>query len=213
MAPLKRLEISVTGLLNGESFRGSGTLSLDSRTGTKSGTLTYQSAPARLRSNADTTPYMTGRGHIGAVYTDPSMKVGPMELLGGEFVSTRLSKIGHYGTISVSESAVVSRDRLRSWLTFVGDVRTPAIAGMGPLREVLTVGPDGILTGTGRYSLRTTGGRSIPVRYTHLYRSLRPNLRLFGRLRGRRFLLRARIVVKVRGRSLDYKSRTTIKRL
>lgn len=206
--------MSVSGTQNGQALSGSGTLSVDGSTGTKSGTITYSSPSPTPAGTAgpDSITIQTGKCFVGARHVGREEFVGPLELLGRAFVSLRMTHLGRYGTVSVSERARRVGDVLYSDLTAVAEFRIPRRRSLGPLREVITItGPDSMV-GRGRYSYRAPGRRPIPVRYTHFYHSLTPH-RLFGRLKGRSFVLRAVITTSVRGRKLKYHSRSTITRL
>ena len=192
--------VSIAGTINGTQVSGSGTLNVNSTTGTKSGTITYTSPPPAGSPGGASLPAGTTRCFIGAAHVGKNRFVGPLQLLGREFVSLRLTTLGRAGSVSLSETATLARGVLYSSLTVVGVLKVPVDRGIGPLSERITVHKDGTLISEGRYSLLPKRGRPIPVRYTHFYRSLKPNRRLFRRLRGRVYLLRAKVEIKARGR-------------
>lgn len=213
MAGPKRVEVSVTGILNGRLFTAQGSLKVDDTQGTKSGNITYQPPPQGVAPGPDSTTMQTGKCFIGARHVGERRFVGPVELLGREFISMRLTTVGRFGSTSVSERARIVGDVLRTELTTVGELRVPGVRGLGPLREVISVTAPDSLTSEGRYSFLTARRGRVPVRYVHLYRSLSPDRRLFRRQHGNAFLLRADISTKFRGRILSYHSRSTIRRL
>jgi hypothetical protein len=214
MDGLSSVNVSVSGTVNGQPVSAQGTLTVDSSQGTKSGTVTYSPPqdPNGVTPGPDTTVISTGKCFVGAKKLGDGDFVGPLELLGREFVSLRLTTMGRFGTFGVSEKASFTGHTLRSELTAVGEFRGPKVLGMGPLREVITVSGADTLVTKGRYTL-LTARRPIVVRYSHFYRALHPDRRLFGRLRGRAFLLRADISPKLRdrGRTLVYYSRSTLR--
>lgn len=216
MAGPSTVNVSVTGTVNGQSVNAQGTLTVDGTQGTKSGTVTYSQAqnPSGVTPGPDTTVLSTGRCFIGAKKLGDADFVGPLELLGREFISLRVTTLGRFGTISISERAFRVGRTLRSELTAVGEFKGPKVRGMGPLREVITVAGSDTLVSKGRYTL-LTARRPIVVRYSHFYRSLHPDRRLFGRHLGRTFLLRADISPRLRdrGRTLVYHSRSTLRRI
>ena len=207
----KSVELLAMGVLNGTPFVAQGTLDVDANAGKKSGTITYQSLPVTLDVGIASITTMTGRCFVGAKHLGKRPFVGPLELLGREFVSLRVSTVGGYGAVSVAERAHYEGTSLHCDLSTVGELRSRAATGAGPLREVITVsGPD-TLTAKGRYSHRTARGRSVPIRYVHFYRSLKPDRRLFRRLQGRKFLLRVKFSSKVSGRKLVHRTQSTIR--
>ncbi len=212
MLELTKIELSVTGIWNGRLFSGSGILKVNPADGTKQGAVVYDTTPPGAP-DGDTGPVATVRCFIGARHAGQKDFLGPLELLGRDFVSVRSTTVGRTGFVSVGETARTVRDVLHTDLTVVGNVRVPRIRGMGPLSEVATVSGDDTLICEGRYSFVTKGGRTIPIRYTHLYRSLHPNRRLFRRMRGQRFLLRSNTSARVRGRQVEYRSQSTVRRL
>lgn len=158
-------------------------------------------------------PIGTSRCFVGAKQIGRGEFVGPLDLLGRAFVSVRSSIVGRYGFVSLSETARLVKGVLHSELTVAGQVKTPRLRGAGPLRERITVSEGGTLISAGKYSLVTKGGRSIPVRYIHFYRSLRPNRRLFHQLAGHVFLLRATISTRRKGKTLVCHTESTLRRL
>jgi len=213
MAALERIELSVSGLLNGEFFRASGSVKVDETKGTKTTSLRFDALPPGTRVSHDVGIAGTIRGFFGSL---PMGKTGfprPLDLLGREFISLRSTTVGRYGTMCFAERGTVSGGVLRSELTLISGVRTPTVRGVGPLRDVITVDAPDILSSRGRYSLRTQSGRVIPVRFTHFFRSLSPNRQLFQRMRGRSYLHWAKISTEVRGRTLLYSSRVRIRLL
>jgi hypothetical protein len=211
MAAPKRLELSVTGVLNGVALSGGGTLWIGAA-GIKSGTILFDSLPSSWRGGPMSIVILTGRGHIGAVSMEPDLAGLLAGLLGNAFESFRLTTFAHYGILSVSERARVTGSTVRSEMVTVGELKLPRIVAMGPLQEKIQVSGDGTLVSEGRYSLKRAGGRSIPVRYTHFYHSLKPNRRLFRRLRGTVFLLRVKFAHRARGAKLSYHSQGTLRR-
>ena len=208
MAFPRAVEIFVTGVENGAPVRAQGRLKVDLKSGIKSGVIKFRRNGKKPRDHS-TTQFETGRCFVGGRKLGRPF-VGPLELLGREYVSVRSTRVGRYGSASVGEAARRVGDVLRCEFASVSDLKLPAITGLGPLREVITVvGPDS-LVGEGRYSFLRSRGRPIPVRYTHFYRSLRPH-RNFGRAQGRSFLLRARISTRIRGYALHYRSVSTIR--
>jgi len=206
----KSVELSVVGVLNVQPFSAQGTIVVDADAGTKSGTVTYQSVPTTLDVGLASALTMTGRCFVGAKHVGNRPFVGPLELLGREFISMRTTTVGRYGTVSVSERARFVGNSLHCDLATVGELRAPGAIGAGPLREIITVsGPDTLIA-EGRYSHRTARGRSIPVRYAQFYRSLQPDRRRFRRLHGRKFLLRVKFSSKVRGQKLVHHTQSTV---
>lgn len=212
VAPAK-VQLSISGLLNHTLILGHGTLTVDSTTGTKYGTVTYSSPPPQGSPGGDTVPIGTSRCFIGARHVGRERFVDPLDLLGREFVSVRYTTIGRRGTASLSETARTVKDVLHSTLTVIGRVATPALQSTGPLTERIKVSKEGTLVSEGRYSLITKGGRSIRVRYTHFYRSLKPNRNLFRRSDGQVFLLRAEVTTRRVGRTLVCRTKSTLRRL
>ena len=212
MAGPSSVEVSVSGTLNGSQFSAGGTLTVDGDAGTKSGTLVYNPPPPAGAPGPDSIVFSTGKCFVGARHVGDRAFVGPLELLGSEFVSLRLTNLGRYGTVSVSERGRMVGNVLRTELTTVGTFRVPPGLRLGPLREVITVSDDGTMVGAGRYSYVRGRGRAIPVRYAHFYRSFRPH-RSFSRYAGRSFLLRAEITTDVRRGSMKYHSDSSIRRL
>ncbi len=204
------VDLTISGVLNGRPFGARGRLRVDSCTGTKDGTITYSTPPAGVTVGPDSTIASTGRCFVGARPSGAARMNGPMKLLGREFVSLRVTSLGRYGNVSISERARITRGVLRSELTALGEYRIPVVRGMGPLRETIRVEGDGTLVSSGRYTLLRPHGRPIHVRYLHFYHPTNPDRRLFGRWRGRTFVLRASISVRVRGRTLVYHSGSTI---
>lgn len=204
------MRLSVTGIVNGRPLRASGTLAVDASAGTKDGTITYDATPGGVAPGPDCTMMSTGRCFIGARRLGGRSFVGPVDLLGRDFVSLRVTKIGRFGTVSISETGTLTDTELRSELTVVGDYRGPKTRAMGPLRETITVVDDGTLSSEGRYSLVPVRGRPIPATYTHFYRPLQPVRRMFARLDGTKYLLRAKITPSVRGKALRYHSESTL---
>ncbi|MFZ0830769.1 MAG: hypothetical protein WCB18_06430 [Thermoplasmata archaeon] len=212
MPALTSLALSVTGVLNGQSFSGNGTLSIDA-SGTKSGNIVFAGLPGGWQLEAASIVILTGRSHIGATpVLNPSTFIGPTQLLGAEFESFRMTTFGSYGTLSVSERAVVNGPKAWSQMITVGELKLPRVRGMGPLRETIRVSGDDMLVSEGRYSLRRARGRSIPVHYTHFYRTLKPNRRLFRRLQRAVYILQVKFDHKARGRTLIYRSQSEIRR-
>lgn len=204
------MELSVTGFVNGDTVVASGTLEVDAAAGTKEGTIVYEVTPAGLVPGPECTMMATGKCFVGALRVGGGPFVSPIDLLGGDFVSMRVTRLGRFGTVSISENGQLSDSVLRSDLTVVGEYRVPRTRGMGPLRETITVSGDGTLSSKGRYTLIPVRGRPIRADYVHFYRALRPNRRLFARLDGKKFLLRAEITASIRGRNLRYRSVSTI---
>jgi hypothetical protein len=205
------VELSVAGLLNGLQFGGQGSLTVDTAEGTKTGTITYDPLPPGLTAGPDCMVVSTGKCFVGAKPTEGRGFVGPLDLLGRKFKSMRSTSVGRFGTFSISETGSYKGGVLRSDLTGVGTSRVRRVRGLGPLREVIKVTGPNTMVGEGRYTLLVGTRGSIPVRYTHFYRALRPDRKLFRRMRGRKFLLRAIISTKIRGRRLIYRSRSTIR--
>jgi hypothetical protein len=205
-----RIELSVAGILNFEYFAARGTLLVDGEKGTKSGRVTYDPYPGGVGPGPDCTLFQTTRCFVGAKPEGPEPFVGPLELLGREFVSERMTTVGRSGVVSLSERTRFERGTLFTDLTAVGKFRVPYIRGVGPLHEIIKVADHDTLVSRGRYTLVTKTGRSIPVRYTHFYRALNPNRRLFGQLRDRVYLLSAEISTKARGRAVEYTSHSTV---
>ncbi|MGD0587321.1 MAG: hypothetical protein ABSA63_00785 [Thermoplasmata archaeon] len=212
MSDPSSVEVSISGVLNGTTFSAKGTLTVDVTVGVKSGTVDYCSPAPKGVPGPDSIMHTTGKCFVGAKHSGDKDFLCPFELLGSEFVSLRLTTLGRYGTVSVSERARFERGVLHSVLTTVGDFKVPPGLPLGPLREVITVGEDGTMVGKGRYSYVRDRGRPIPVRYTHFYRSSKPH-RSFARWTGRSFLLRAEITTKVSRGSLKYRSHSTIRPL
>ena len=218
-----RIHVSVTGVLNGTYFSGWGSLIVDSTLGTKTGTIVYDPFPEELEgaiAGPDCVTILTTRCFVGAKLVGRERFPGPLDLLGREFMSIRSTTIGRRGIMNVSESARIRNRTLVTKLTGVGQYKLPKdLKGLGPLREVITVGDHQALTSRGRYSLQTKSGRSIPVRYTHFYQPLKPNARLLRGLRGQKYLLRATITVtpigKLKGkvRKIIYRSESKVSRL
>jgi hypothetical protein len=200
MSTPSSVALAISGTVNGTPVSGTGTLDVDDTTGTKDGSITYTSPPPPGTPGGDSMPAGTTKCFIGAKRPGKNRFVGPLELLGPEFVSLRLTQLGRAGSASVSETARLARGVLHSTLTVVAVLRAPAGRGIGPLREVIRVSGDDTLVGEGRYSLMPDRGRPVPVQYTHFYRSLNPNRRLFRSLRGRVYLLRAWVKSKAHGR-------------
>ncbi|MCI4352679.1 MAG: hypothetical protein L3K14_04745 [Thermoplasmata archaeon] len=207
------VQVSVSGTLNHSAVKGQGTLNVDCDTGTKSGTINYTSPPPPGSPGGDSMPIGTSRCFVGAKQVGRGEFVGPLDLLGPAFVSVRSSIVGRHGVVSLSETARLVKGVLHSELTVAGHVKTPRLRGAGPLRERITVSEGGTLISEGRYSLVTKGGRSIPVRYTHFYRSLRPNRRLFRQMAGQVFLLQATVSTRRRGKTLVCHTESTLRRL
>lgn len=212
MASPTSLELSVGGVLNGQQFSAHGTLAIDLATGTKVGNVLFAGLPASFGAGPHSIILITGKGHLGGVLK-PGQKIGPSQLLGAQFESFRLSTVGKRGTLSVSEQTVIQGSKARSRMITVGELRLPRLEGMGPLREIIRVSGDDTLVGEGRYSLVPVRGRSIPVRYTHFYRSFQPNRRLFRGLRRAVYELRVVFACKSRGQTLYYRSRSTLRRI
>lgn len=211
MAGPSTVELSVAGILNGLVFGGQGTLEVDITQGTKTGTITYDLLPRGLVAGPDCMMVSTGKCFVGAKPTEGRGFVGPLDLLGRKFKSMRSTNVGRFGTFSISETGSYKGGVLRADLTGVGTTKVREVRGLGPLREVITItGPD-TMVGEGRYTLLVGKRGSIPVRYTHFYRALRPDRRLFRRMKGRKFLLRATISTQVHGRRLEDQSRSTIR--
>jgi len=210
MARVARVRLAIAGVLNHHPFGAGGTLNVDEGAGTKDGAITYTQPPTGVTVGADSTVASTGRCFVGARPSHGSPSLGPLHLLGSEFASLRVADLGRFGTVSIGERGRISGGVLTSELTAVGEYRVPVVRGMGPLRETITVSRDGSMVGVGRYTLTRSRGRPISVRYIHYYRPARPNHRLFARLHGKSFVLRASITVRVRGRTLEYHSRSTI---
>jgi len=204
------VELSVTGLLNGRLYGAHGSLTVDNVQGTKTGDIVYDPRPAGLAVGPDCTLCSTGKCFLGARPVSRGRFYGPLDLLGSEFVSIRSTQVGRLGNVSISERAVVDSGVIRSDLTAIGEYRVPNVVRVGPLRETIHVSGRESLSSEGRYSLVTKSGRRIPVRYIHLYRSLRPSRTLFSRLLGHAFLLRAEITPSWRGNTVAYHSRSTI---
>jgi hypothetical protein len=210
--PLASLEVSVAGVLNGHAFTGGGMLSIDPA-GTKSGNVVFDGLPADWQLGISSIIIMTGRGHLGAPpMGDPTSFIGPTQLLGAEFESFRLTTFGNYGTLSLSERALVKGARASSKMITVGQLRLPRVTAMGPLKETIRVSGDDMLVSEGRYTLRRVRGGSIPVRYTHFYRSLSPNKGLFRRHQRAVFTLQVKFDSRSRGRTLLYRSHSKIRR-
>lgn len=210
MTDPRAVELSVTGVVNGAPLSARGTLNVDARAGTKEGTIHYSRTPGAVAPGPDCTPMTTGRCFIGARRLGRAPWVGPIELLGRDFVSLRVTRLGRYGTYSIAENASCVGSVLRSELTAIGEYRGPKVRAMGPLRETIRVTRDGTLETAGRYTLIPARGSPVRADYTHFYRPARPDRRLFARLEGTSFLLRARIDTSVRGKDLHYRSESTI---
>lgn len=206
----RRVELSVTGIVNGKEFSGRGTLQIGNPDGVKSGQVTFDSSPPPP---GGPTVVGTFRCFIGARHVGREPFLGPLELLGRDFSSIRSTTTARSGSVSLCDRARMVGDVLRSELAVAGEIRVPVIRSIGPLREVITVSGDGTLASEGRYSYLAARRRPILVRYTHFYRSLRPDRRLFRRLRGQRYLLQANIWFQVRGRTVKYRSQSTLRRL
>ena len=211
MPTLRRIELVVHGVLNGQPLCAHALLSVNSKTGVKSGKVEYTCRPPRRRVRMEMV-IITGRCHIGALPDPTAPFVGPQELLGREFVSFRLSTVGRYGSLGVSERALFRGDTLYSDLNTVGELQMPPVTAIGPLRETITVVGDDTLVSEGRYSFARARGPPIRVRYTHYYRALHPNRRAFRRLQGAVFLLQVKFANKVRGSNLLYHSTSIIRR-
>jgi hypothetical protein len=209
----RSVEIFATGVLNGSCFVAEGALEVDADTGTKSGTIAYESLPAALDVGIASLMTMTGRCFVGAKHVGSRPFVGPLELLGREFVSLRTTTVGRYGSASVSERARFVGTSLRCELSTLSRLRSPAVIGAGPLREVISVCAPDTLIAEGHYSHRPARGRPIPVRYSQFYRSLRPDRGLFRRLNGRRYLLRVKFSSKVSGRKLVHHTQSTVRQM
>lgn len=210
MTEPQAVNLTVSGVLNGAPLAATGTLTVDAGAGTKDGTVVYETTPGAVAPGPDCTVFSTGRCFVGARKLGRTPFVGPLELLGREFVSMRVTRLGRFGTVSISENGSIERTTLRSELTTVGEYRGPRTRAMGPLRETIRVLGNETLSASGRYSLIPSRGRPIPATYVQFYRPLRPNHRLFARLQGTAFLLRAELSTSVRGKTLHYHSRSTI---
>jgi hypothetical protein len=211
MVDPRNLELSAAGILNNTPFVAQGTLDVDSDAGTKDGTIEYQSLPTTLDVGTGSVLTITGRCFVGAKHVGNRPFVGPLELLGREFVSLRTTTVGRYGSASASERGRFVGSSLRCEISTVATLRPHSALGAGPLREVITVsGPD-TLVAQGRYSHRTATGRSIPVRYSQFYRSLQPDRRLFQRLQGRKYILDVKFSSKASGRKLAHHTRSVIR--
>jgi hypothetical protein len=238
---LTKVDLSVGGIWNGRPFTGSGIIHVNPLDGMKHGTVTYEwvtspapagggpapppprgtstggSEPPPGPSGGDSGTIATVRCFIGAKPLGKKSFVGPLELLGREFTSVRSTRVGRRvgrsGTITVGESAQVKGSVLRTHLTTIGDVPIRRIRGIGPIREITTVSGLDTVVSDGRYSYLLPGGRTVPIRYQHVYRSLHPNRRLFRRMLGQRFLLRVRTSIRVHGLKVEYRTQSTVRRL
>lgn len=211
MQAIEAVELSVSGIVNLKPFRAHSHITVDEVTGTKQGTVTYDLLPTGFVPGPDPTPQSTNRPPFGAKKIGGPF-TGPVELLGREFTSTRLTTVGRYGALSVSETARVRNRTLHSELVIAGELKRPPVKGLGSLREVTTVRDDGTLVSHGRYSLLTARGR-IPVRYDAVSAPKKPNRALFRRYRGTAFLLRTIFASRARGHVVWYHSRSTLRRL
>jgi hypothetical protein len=213
MLPLARVVLSISGIIDNKPVSGLGVLTVNSAGGTKDGTIIYTNPPPPGTPGGDSLPAGTTRCFIGASHVGKDHFVGPLELLGREFVSVRSTDLGRAGYVSLSELATRVGNELRSTLTVVGVLKAPAGHGIGPLSERITVHKDGTLVSEGRYSLTRKKGRPIPVYYTHFYRALRPDRRLFRRLHGRVYLLRATVKSSGRGKKVTVHTTSTLRLL
>jgi hypothetical protein len=213
MLPLSRVVLSISGIIDNKPVSGVGVLAVDNKGGTKDGTIAYTSPPPPGTPGGDSLPAGTTRCFIGATHLGKDHFVGPLELLGREFVSVRSTDLGRAGYVSLSETATRDGSELRSWLTVVGVLRAPAGHGIGPLSERITVHKNGTLISEGRYTLTPKKGRPLPVHYTHFYRALRPDRRLFRRLHGRVYLLRATVKSSGRGKKVKVHTSSTLRLL
>ena len=205
-----QIELSISGILNGRPFRADGSLSVHADTGVKTGEFRFYPPPLWSGKGPSPTCVMTTRCFIGAKWVGPTPSVGPLDLLGKEFSSLRVASEGRYGSISAGETARMVGRTLHSDIQEVGNLRRPAVKGVGPLRELITVENDGTLIGRGSYSLLTGRRRGIRVRYLHLYRPARPDMRRFRTYRNTAYLLRVRFEMDKLGTRMRYTSRSTI---
>lgn len=213
MRDLDHVEISISGILNDRPFHAYGSITVDNATGIKVGTITYDPPPSGVIIGPDPVPFITTRCFVGAKWSGKRPPMGPFELLGSEFSSLRVTTEGHFGTVSLGETAWLEDRTLHSEIVGIGKLRRPPVRSIGPLRELITVGGDGTLVSRGSYSLVTRGGRRIPVRYHHIYEARQPDLKLFGRYRKRVYLLRVTAKAKATGKKVIYETHSTIRQV
>ena len=200
-------------MVNQAPVVATGRLRVDSRAGTKDGTVVYRRRPGPVAPGPGCTAMATGKCFIGARRIGRAGSAGPIEMLGQEFTSMRVTRLGKHGTFCVSESATIKEGRLWSDMIAVGEYHGPPTRGMGPLRETIRVLEDGTMESEGRYTLIPVRGRAIRVTYVHFYRPARPDRRVLARVRGRRYELKATISPDLRGRTLHYHSVSTLTEL
>ncbi len=213
-----KIEISVVGTLNNTPFRAKGRLKVDPAFGTKSGTVVFDPLPPGLThsdsgggSIADGICVPVGRCFVGARPIPPRGFVEPLKLLGGDFVSNRLTRLGyHHGTISQTEIARVSQETLRSDQLLSGELDLPPIQSKSFSTEILEVLEPDVLVSKGGVTLVTDEGREIPVRFSHVYRTLEPNRRLFRTHHGTKYVLCYDSTSTVRGQSIRYDTQSVI---
>jgi hypothetical protein len=213
MPVLDRVELTATGVLNDRPFRVYGSISVDNAKGVKVGTFTYDPPPSGVVIGPDPMIIITSRCFVGARWSGERPSVGPFELLGREFTSLRVTTESRFGTMSLGEDAWLEGRTLHSELVGVGKLKRPDVHGVGPLRELITVGGGGTLVTRGSYSLLTGRNRKIPIRYVHFYQSSKPDRRLFRRYRGRTYLLRVTPRATVSGNKLRYETHSTIRQV
>jgi hypothetical protein len=210
---IERVELSVSGVLNDRPFRVYGSVSVDNAKGVKVGNFTYDPPPSGVVMGPDPLLMITSRCFVGARWAEEKPSVGPFELLGREFTSLRVTTESRFGTVSLGESARLADRTLRSEIVGIGRLKRPAVRGVGPLRELITVGGNGTLVTRGSYSLLTGRDRKIPIKYVHFYQSSRPDLRLFRRNRGQTYLLRVTPRATVSGNKLRYETHSILRRV
>lgn len=211
MQVLERVELSISGILNDRPFRADGSVQVNAAQGLKIGTITFDPPPLWMGRGPDPTPLVTTRCFVGARWVGSTPLQGPLDLLGSEFSSLRVTTEGRYGSISAGETARLVGRTLHSEIVEVGKLKRPPVTAIGPLREVLTVGSRGTLVARGSYSLLTRNGRVIPARYHHFYQSLKPNARLFRQYRNKKYLLRATFKLGPLSRKMKYETRSAIR--
>jgi hypothetical protein len=206
----EQVELSISGILNDRPFRAEGSVSVNNATGVKTGEFRFHPPPLWMGEGPDPLCKMTTRCFVGARWVGPKPSVGPLDLLGKKFYSLRVTVEGGYGSLSAAETARIVGRTLYSEIVEVGRLKRPAVKSVGPLRELITVGRDGTLVGHGSYSLLSGRRRDIPVRYLHLYRPTRPDMRRFRAYRNTAYLLRAKFEMDKLGARVRYTSQSTI---